>query len=302
MRIIGIDVPGLRRADACRGQGRAGRRDAASTRARKPSRGRCRRRAAGAQRQPTVTLRRRDVPGRSGRHRHDARAARARGRSGGADARVARAVCGARLRRRSPRFIRSTRRRSASSTPPGAPIVGSAPVGLRRHRRLARGDRRRVRRRAATRSTRRRTACCPRSGRAREARRSRAASRCRATKAPNCWSRGCWSRAAPTCATSAPPARARRGRIPIANGSRRKGVRVQYRASLEQDLAAMRRVRARPRHRHDAGRAEGEGDGDSGAVLHQPHLGAAADGAGGRRLARAGGQRRARRTRRASTR
>ena len=69
-----------------------------------------------------------------------------------------------------------------------------------------------------------------------------------------------------------------------------KGVRVQFRASLEQDLAALRRVRARSRHRHHAGRAEGQGDGDPGALLHQPHLGAAADGPGRRRLAGAGRQ------------
>jgi hypothetical protein len=70
-----------------------------------------------------------------------------------------------------------------------------------------------------------------------------------------------------------------------------RGVHVQYRASLEQDLAAVAsssptspsaprrwcRPPSRPR---------------SGAVLHQPDLGAAADGPGRRRLAGAGGQRR----------
>ena len=81
-----------------------------------------------------------------------------------------------------------------------------------------------------------------------------------------------------------------------------KGVHVQFRASLEQDLAALRRIQARSRHRHDAGRAEGQAEGDPGALFHQPHLGAPADGPGRRRLARAGRQCRDRQRRRASTR
>ena len=46
------------------------------------------------------------------------------------------------------------------------------------------------------------------------------------------------SRAAPICAMSAPPARAPNGPIATANGSRRRGVHVKFRASLEDDLAA----------------------------------------------------------------
>ena len=42
---------------------------------------------------------------------------------------------------------------------------------------------------------------------------------------------------------SAPPARAPSGPIPTASGSRRKGAHVQYRASLEQDMAAMVEVK-----------------------------------------------------------
>jgi chlorophyllide a reductase subunit Y len=38
-------------------------------------------------------------------------------------------------------------------------------------------------------------------------------------------------------------------------------VHVEFRASLEQDLAAMMRVQARSRHRHHAGGAEGQGAG-----------------------------------------
>ena len=109
----------------------------------------------------------------------------------------------------------------------------------------------------------------------------RAASRCPATRAPSCWSRGCWSRAAPTFATSARPARARAWSDPDREWLEAKGVRVQYRASLEQDLAAVREFRARPGDRHDTGGAEGQGAGDSGAVFHQSHLGAAADGPAG---------------------
>ena len=51
------------------------------------------------------------------------------------------------------------------------------------------------------------------------------------------------------------------------------------------------RVRAGPRDRHHAGRAGREGSDDPGALLHQPHFGAAADGSGGRGLARHGRQR-----------
>ena len=47
---------GLRRADPCRGQGRAGRRDAEAMRAPRPRPARCRRRAAARSDKPTVTL------------------------------------------------------------------------------------------------------------------------------------------------------------------------------------------------------------------------------------------------------
>jgi chlorophyllide a reductase subunit Y len=69
---------------------------------------------------------------------------------------------------------------------------------------------------------------------------------------------GCWSKAAPTCATSARPARA-----PWSDADREwleaRGVQVQFRASLEQDLAAMREFQARPGHRHHARGAGGQG-------------------------------------------
>jgi chlorophyllide a reductase subunit Y len=82
----------------------------------------------GAQRQADRHAAGRDVSGRSGRHRHDAGAAGLAAGSGGADARMARALRRS-IARRSPRSIRSTPPRCASSRPPAAPIVGSAPVG-----------------------------------------------------------------------------------------------------------------------------------------------------------------------------
>jgi 3,8-divinyl chlorophyllide a/chlorophyllide a reductase subunit Y len=132
---------------------------------------------------------------------------------------------------------------STRSTPPHPrvrsrrpPIVGSAPVG---HDGTAAwldaiGEACGV---APTRST-PQEPCCPPSAARSPASRSRAASRCRATKAPSCSSPACSSRAAPTCAMSAPPARA-----PLVDPDREwleaKGVHVQFRASLEQDLAAI---------------------------------------------------------------
>ena len=73
-----------------------------------------------------------------------------------------------------------------------------------------------------------------------------------------------------------------------------KGVHVQYRASLEQDLAAMREWQPDLAIGTTPGRAGGEGSDDPRAVLHEPHFRAAADGARRRRLARAGRQCRAR--------
>ena len=73
----------------------------------------------------------------------------------------------------------------------------------------------------------------------RASRRSRAASRSRATKARNCWSRGCWSRAAPTCRYVGTACPRTRWSDADREWLEAKGVHVQYRASLEQDLAAI---------------------------------------------------------------
>ena len=93
------------------------------------------------------------------------------------------------------------------------------------------------------------------------------------------------------------------GPRPTATGSRRAARRSSIRASLEQDLAAHARssgptspsARRRSCRRRRSWR-------DPGALLHQPDLGAAAVRRRRRGLARAGGQRRASATRRASTR
>ena len=71
------------------------------------------------------------------------------------------------------------------------------------------------------------------------ARRSRAASRCRATKAPNFWSLGCWSKAARICAYVGTACPRTRWSDPDREWLEAKGIHVQYRASLEQDLAAV---------------------------------------------------------------
>ena len=275
---------GLRRADPCRGQGRAGRRDAEL----RPPRGRAgpgAGAARAARREADGHAARRDVPGRSGRDRRACSSrwasppARSCRRANGASS--MRALDCAAVAAIHPFYTASVR----EFEPAGRPVVGSAPVGVDgtaawleaigaacgvagRH-----GSTRP--RPSSCRRSRRALAATPIKGRitlsgyegsellvARLLVESGADVRYVGTACP----RTRWSR--PT----------------TANGSRRRASQVQYRASLEQDCAAMRRIRARPRDRHDAGRAEGQGARDPGALLHQPDLGAAADG---RRPARA---------------
>jgi chlorophyllide a reductase subunit Y len=130
--------------------------------------------------------------------------------------------------------------RSANSRRPAAAVVGSAPVGhdgtdawLK-----AIGDRL-CQRADKERSTRPRTAFLPAIKGALAANPIKGRITLRATKAPNCWWPACWSKAARTCATSAPPARARTLERADREWLEARGVHVQYRASLEQDLAAM---------------------------------------------------------------
>ena len=81
-----------------------------------------------------------------------------------------------------------------------------------------------------------------------------------------------------------------------------KGVHVQFRASLEQDIAAVEEYKpdlaigTTPVVQHAKAAR------DSRPLFHEPHLGAAADGRRGRRLARSGRQRRHRQQRAASKR
>ncbi len=282
---------GLRRADARGSEGRAGRRDARATRATRPSRGRCsaaRRHAA--ERKPTVTLLGEMfpadpvgigmmleplglaagpvVPTREWRELYAA-----------LDCVVVAAI--------HPFYTASVREFEAA----GRPIVGSAPVGHDGTDSLAR------RRSATPRASRRSASTPPRTA---SCRRSAARSRSTPIKGRITLSgyEGSELLVARLLVESGADVRyvgTACPRTPWSDADREwleaKGVHVQYRASLEQDLAAMREFAAGPRDRHDAGRAGGEGGGDPGALLHQPHLGAPADGAGGRRLARARGQR-----------
>ena len=129
VRIIGIDVPGFgvpthaEAKDVLAGAMLAYARNEAEQ---GPVAGAPRRSQGQADGDP----RRRDVPGRSGGHRHDARAPRTRGRARGAHARMARALCGAGLRGGPPRSIPSTRPSFREFEAAGRQIVGSAPVGV----------------------------------------------------------------------------------------------------------------------------------------------------------------------------
>ena len=94
------------------------------------------------------------------------------------------------------------------------------------------------------------------------------------------------------CRMSALPARARPGRRRIVEWLQARGVQVQYRASLEQDLAAVHRLPAGPGHRHHAGRAGLPSRlAIPVALFHQPDLGATPARPGRRGLARPGGER-----------
>ena len=202
---------GLRRADPCRGEGRARRRDAA-LRARRggagPGAGAARRRAARSRPSRCSARCSRPIPCGS---------AACWSRSAWPPAPSFRRANGANSMPRSiarpsaaihPFYTASIREFQAA----GRPIIGSAPVGVRGHGGLARRDRRRLRRRRARTSTPRRAALLPA---------IRGALAADADHGPHhavglrglgiAGRRGCWSRAAPTCAMSAPPARARRG-------------------------------------------------------------------------------------------
>ena len=250
---------GVRHPDARRGQGRARRCDAGlrprggdgRPRLRRPTRV-----AASARRSPSSARCSRPTPSASARMLEPLGLSC---RPGRADARMARALCRARLRRGrgDPSILQSLAARVRGGGPADRRL---GPRRRRRHGRLAR-------QRSAAPAASPRTRIDAAKNRFLPAikpqrwlpNRSRVASRCPATKARSCSSPASSSRVAPTCATSARRARARPGRKPIAQWLDARGIPVTYRASLEQDLAAMECFEARPRDRHDAARAEGQG-------------------------------------------
>jgi 3,8-divinyl chlorophyllide a/chlorophyllide a reductase subunit Y len=71
-----------------------------------------------------------------------------------------------------------------------------------------------------------------------------------------------------------------------------KGVKVKFRASLEDDCAAMEAIKPDLAIGTTPVVQKAKELGIPGPLLHQPHLGPPADGSGRRRLAAGGGQRR----------
>ena len=70
-------------------------------------------------------------------------------------------------------------------------------------------------------------------------------------------------------------------------------MQVQYRASLEQDLAAVREFQPDLAIGTTPVVQKAKEMADTGAVFYEPHFGSALDGARGRGFARTGGERRA---------
>ena len=134
---------------------------------------------------------RRDVSGRSGRHRHDAGAARARGRAGRADARMARILCraGLRGRRRDPSVLhrelpRSSISPAARSSAPRRSVMTARRPGSNRSATACNVSRDKI---DAAKNRFLPMIKARAGGKADQC----AASRSPATKAPNCWWRGC---------------------------------------------------------------------------------------------------------------
>ena len=240
VRIIGIDVPGFgvpthaEAKDVLAGamlrlraqRGRAG-----------PGAGAARRRAAESRRSRCSARCSRPIPVQIGSDARSARAlpqARSCRRANGANS-MARSIAPP-----SRRSIRSTPPACASSRPRDGKIVGSAPVG---HDGTAAwleaiGEACGVRGRVWSRP--RRTGCCPRSSAAL----AKTPIKGRITLSGYEGSEllvgaSAGRKRRRSCAMSARPARARGSPKLIATGCEAKGVHVQYRASLEHDLAAL---------------------------------------------------------------
>ena len=193
----------------------------------------------GQSRQAHRDAARRDVPGRSGRHRHDARAAGTRGRARGAHARMARALRRARLcrGRRDPSVLHGelprVRRGRTHDRRLGA---GRS----RRHRGLAAGDRHRRECRRKTRSTPPRIAVLP----AIKGALAKMPIKGRITLSGYEGSELLVARLLVESGADVRYVGTACPRTQWSDADREwleaKGVHVQYRASLEQDLAAMR--------------------------------------------------------------
>jgi hypothetical protein len=258
---------GLRRAHARRGQGRAGRRDAEVRPRPRPSRP-----GGGAAQRPSATSPPSRCWARCSRPTRWASAccwsrwawppARWCRRANGASCMPRSTV----RRRRDPPVLHRQRARVRGRGPRHRRLGAGRP---RRHRSLAAGHR-------PPPTCRRRRSTPPRTSGCRHRARWRAPDQgphhaVAATKVPNCWWPACWSKAAPTCATSAPPARAR-------PGARRPRVA----ASARRARAVPRLARAGPGRVHEFKPDLAIGTtpvvqaakqaSHPGAVLHQPDL------------------------------
>jgi chlorophyllide a reductase subunit Y len=286
VRIVGIDVPGFgvpthaEAKDVLAGA-------MLNYARRRPSRARsgpC----AGSHRPPTVTLLGEMFPADPVGIGMGCSRPGAGRRSGRADARMARALCRARLRRRGrdpPLLHRAIREFEAA----GRPIVGSAPVG---HDGTAAwleaiGEPANV---PPTRSPRRKNAFLP------AIKGALAAAPIKGTITLSGYE-GSELLVARLLIESGAECALCRHRLPqdalVRAGCEwleARGVKVQFRASLEQDIAAMEAIRpTSPSARRRWCRRQRAGH--PGALLHQPHLGPPADGSRRGRLAGAGGQR-----------
>jgi chlorophyllide a reductase subunit Y len=259
VRIIGIDVPGFgvpthaEAKDVLAGA----MLKYARAEAMKPAR--CRHRAGPGRRdKPAGHVAGRNVPGRPDDHRHDARADGPGRRPGGADARMARAVCRAGLCSRGgrhPPVLHRQRARVRRRRPPGG---GLGTGGPRRHRSLAAG-----RREAANVAQDKIDAAKNRFLPAIKGALARTPIKGRITLSGYEGSELLVARLLVESGADLRYVGTACPRTVWSDADREwleaRGVQVQYRASLEQDLAAMREFQARPGHRHHSGGAGGQG-------------------------------------------
>jgi chlorophyllide a reductase subunit Y len=175
------------------------------------------------------------------------------------NARMARTVCRARLRRRRRDPSRSTPPRIREFSAAGRPIVGSGPGRPRRNRGMAGRDRRHLRCSPRRRLTPRRTACCRRS----KARSPNSPIKGRITDVRLRRLRTAGGRLLVEAGADVRYVGTACPRTEWSEADREwlaaRGIHVQYRASLEQDVAAFEEFQPDLVDRHDAGGAEGQG-------------------------------------------